>query len=192
ILRRAEEVDAFLGFPVQARKASVAFDFASPEPLNPQTPEHLNRRARLIDTLLERPEFVDYWTYKWCDLLLVSSRELPGRSTRAFYNWIRQSVAQNKPWDRFAREIVTASGSTLENGAANYFVLHRDPIDLTETTTQAFLGMSLTCARCHNHPMDKWTQNQYSAMANLFARVSRKNGDAGDVIIFPAATGDIR
>src|SRR5207253_2905359 len=109
-----------------------------------------------------------------------------------FYNWIRQSVAANKPWDRFAREIITASGSTLENGAANYFVLHRDPIDLTETTTQAFLGMSLTCARCHNHPMEKWTQNQYYAMANLFARVSRKNGDAGDVVIFPATTGDIR
>jgi hypothetical protein len=168
ILPTAEEVEAFLGPVGEGR-----------------------RRARLIDALLERPEFVDYWTYKWCDLLLVSSRELPGPSVRAFYNWIRQSVAANKPWDQFAREIVTASGSTLENGAANYFVLHRDPIDLTETTTQAFLGMSLTCARCHNHPMEKWTQNQYYAMANLFARVSRKNGDAGDVVIFPATTGDI-
>src|SRR5205807_8283792 len=74
------------------------------------------RRQRLIDALLERPEFVDFWAYKWCDLLLVSSRELPSRSMRAFYNWIRQSVAENKSWDRFAREVITASGSTLENG----------------------------------------------------------------------------
>jgi hypothetical protein len=164
-----------------------------PDPVNAGAgPERLiARRAQLIDALLERPEFVDYWSYKWSDLLLVSSRELPGRSVQAFYNWIRQSVAQNKPWDRFAREIVTASGSTLENGAANYFVLHKDPIDLTETTTQAFLGTSLTCARCHNHPLEKWTQNQYYAMANLFARVSRKNGDAGDVVVFAADTGDI-
>jgi hypothetical protein len=150
------------------------------------------RRQRLIDGLLERPEFVDFWAYKWSDLLLVSSREMPSRSMRAFYNWVRQSVAENKPWDRFAREIITASGSTLENGAANYFVLHRDPIDLTETTTQAFLGMSLMCARCHNHPMEKWTQNQYYAMANLMSRVARKNGDAGDVVVFTASTGDIR
>jgi hypothetical protein len=150
------------------------------------------RRQRLIDALPERPEFVDFWAYKWSDLLLVSSRELPSKSMRAFYNWIRASVAANKPWDQFAREIITASGSTLENGAANYFVLHRDPIDLTETTTQAFLGMSLMCARCHNHPMEKWTQNQYYAMANLMSRVARKNGDAGDVVIYTAASGDIR
>jgi len=151
-----------------------------------------DRRRKLIDGLLLRPEFVDYWAYKWSDLLLVSTRGLPSLSMRAFSAWLRRSVAENKPWDRFAREIVTASGSTLENGAANYFVLHRDPVDLTETTTQAFLGMSLTCARCHNHPMEKWTQNQYYAMANLFARVSRKSGDGGELVITTAASGEIR
>jgi hypothetical protein len=150
------------------------------------------RRARLIDALLERPEFVDHWAYKWSDLLLVSTRALPSPSVRAFYGWIRESVAQNKPWDRFAREIVTASGSTLENGATNYYALHRDPIDLTETTTQAFMGTSLTCARCHNHPMEKWTQNQYYAMANLFARVARKNGDGAEMVVFTADSGEVR
>src|SRR4029077_9255862 len=115
-----------------------------------------DKRARLIDALLDRPEFVDYWTYKWSDLLLISSRKLPQPAMRAFYHYVRQSVADNKPWDEFARGIVTAQGSNLQNGAANYFVLHKEISDLTESTTLTFLGMSITCARCHNHPLEKW------------------------------------
>ena len=120
-----------------------------------------DKRARLIDAVLERPEFVDYWTYKWSDLLLLSTRKLSQPEMWAFYQFIRQSVAQNKPWDQFARDVLTASGSTLENGAANYFVLHKDVTELTEATSVTFLGMSLTYARCHNHPLEKWTQDQY-------------------------------
>ncbi len=90
-----------------------------------------DKRARLIDALLERPEFVDYWAHKWSDVLLVSTRKLPQPAVWAFYQHIRQSVADNKPWDRFARELLTAQGSTSRNGAANYFVLHRDVTDLT-------------------------------------------------------------
>jgi hypothetical protein len=150
------------------------------------------RRERLVDSLLATPEFVDYWSYKWSDLLLVSSRKLPRRAMLAFYDWIRESVASNKPWDRFAREIVTATGSTLDTGAGNYFVLHKDPISLTETTSQAFLGMSVTCARCHNHPLEKWTQNDYYQMANLFGRVKLKNGErSGEVLVLAANTGEV-
>jgi hypothetical protein len=157
--------------------------------LSDSSPE---RRARLIERILARPEFVDYWAYRWSDLLLVSSRRLPAKGMWSFYGWIRDSVEQNKPWDRFVREIVTASGSTLRNGAANYYVLHKDPIDLTETTSQAFLGMSITCARCHNHPLEKWTQNDYYGMANLFGRVRLKNGDvAGETLVFAADSGDV-
>ena len=151
-----------------------------------------DKRARLIDSLLERPEFVDYWTYKWSDMLLVSTRKLPQPAMWAFYQFIRQSVAENKPWDRFARDVITASGSTLQNGATNYFVLHKDVSDLSEATSITFLGMSITCARCHNHPLEKWTQDQYWSMANLFARVGLKNGDrAGDVIVQSQPAGDI-
>jgi hypothetical protein len=150
------------------------------------TPEELHhfladpapdRRARLIDALLERPEFVDYWAYKWSDLLLLSTRKLSQPSMWAFYQFIRQSVADNKPWDRFAREIVTASGSTLRQGAASYFVLHKDVSELTEATAVTFLGMSVTCCRCHNHPLEKWTQDQYWGLANLFSRVAIKEGE---------------
>ena len=151
-----------------------------------------DKRARMIDRLVERDEFVDYWAYKWSDLMLVSSRRLRPPVMWAFYNWIRDSVKQDKPWDQFAREIFTGSGSNRQNGALNYFVLHKDPIDISENATQAFLGQRLTCARCHNHPMEKWTQRQYYQMANLFARVGVKNGsDPGEQVVFAKLSGDV-
>jgi hypothetical protein len=150
------------------------------------------KRARLIDSLLERPEFIDYWAYKWSDLFLVTTRRLPQPAVWSFYQFIRQSVADNKPWDRLAREVLTASGGTLENGAANYFVLHKDVADLNETTSLTFLGMSITCCRCHNHPLEKWTQDQYWGMANLFSRVALKNGErSGDVFVQEQPSGDV-
>ncbi len=166
ILPTAEEVENFLGD-------------TSPD-----------KRAKLINQLLTRDEFTDYWAYKWSDLLLVSSRKLRSPQMWSFYDWIHDSVKANKPWDEFAREIFTGTGSTRENGALNYFVLHKDPIDLTETTTQAFLGQRITCARCHNHPLEKWTQKQYFQMANLFARVGLKN-DGADTVVFAKVSGDI-
>lgn len=151
-----------------------------------------NKREKLIDALLVREEFVDYWAYKWSDLLLVSSRKLQANAMWSFYYWIRESVEKNKPWDQFAREIFTSSGNTRQMGELNYFVLHKDPIDLTENVTQAFLGQKLTCARCHNHPLEKWTQKQYYEMANLFSRVGFKNGsEPGDTVVFSKTTGNI-
>ena len=138
---------------------------------------------KLIDALLDRPEFVDYWAYKWSDLLLVSSRKLPQPAMWAFY---RSSARPSPTTSRGTASPATSSppsGSTLDNGAANYFVLHKDVADLTESTAVTFLGMSVTCCRCHNHPLEKWTQDQYWALANLFCRVGLKNGDrAGEVI----------
>ena len=143
--------------------------------------------------MLASPEYVDYWAYKWSDLLLVSSKKLPAPAMWSFYQFVRKSVAENLPWDQLARAIVTAKGDTLQNGAANFFVLHRDPIDLTETASMAFLGMSLTCARCHNHPLEKWTQDQYYGMASLFARVRLKDGPTpGDVVVVAATEGELR
>ncbi len=153
-----------------------------------------DKRRRLIDRLLERPEYADYWAYKWSDLLLVStnSDHLNRTALWDFYNWIRDSVAENKPWDQFAQDIFSSAGSSRENGALNYFVLHKDTIELAENTTQAFMGQTLTCARCHNHPLEKWTQVQYYRFANLFTRIGIKSGDEpGDSIIFQKDFGDI-
>lgn len=158
------------------------------------------KRARLIEELLARPEWVDYWAYKWSDLLLVNLSELTfGSADNAdaqplwsYYSWVRNHVEANTPWDEFVRQIVTASGSTLENGATNFYLLHQDPLDLAETTTVAFMGTSINCARCHNHPLEKWTNNQYYAMANLYARVRAKGGPRrGETIVYSADEGEL-
>lgn len=130
---------------------------------------------------------MDYWSYKWSDLLLVNGAKLPQPAMWSYYQWIRGHVEANTPWDEFVRQLVTARGSTLDNGAANYFVLHDDPTLMAETTTVAFMGLAINCAKCHNHPMEKWTNDQYYEFANLFARVRAKNGPGGDgdKIIFP-------
>ncbi len=138
-----------------------------------------DKRDRLIDHLLTRPEFVDYWTYRWSDLLLLSGERLRPAALEAYYKFIRSSVEQNKPWDQFAREIVAASGSTHESGAANFYALNQDPEGMAETTAQAFMGLSINCAKCHNHPLEKWTNDQYYGFANLFSRV-RAKGWGGD------------
>jgi hypothetical protein len=159
------------------------------------------KRNRLIDELIKRPEFVDYWTYKWSDLLLVSSNHLSNDEMWSYYKWIRESVATNKPWNEFATEVITASGNTLKNGAANYWVIHRDPLDTSENMAQAFLGINISCAHCHNHPLAKWTQKDYYGMANLFARVRLKTfAPSGfrpgvgslfnDVTVYSAPTGE--
>ena len=150
-----------------------------------------DKRAKLIDALLERPEYVDYWAHKWSDLLLISTRRLPQQAVWAFYEDVRKSVADDEPWDRFARDILTASGGTLDDGAANYFVIHKDVSDLTEATAVTFMGMSITCCRCHNHPLEKWTQDQYWEFANLFSRVGLKNGDRpGEVFVQSMPDGE--
>ncbi len=150
------------------------------------------KRDELIESLLKRAEFVDYWTYKWSDLLLVQTRKLNAPAMWSYYNWIRNQVAANTPWDLMVRHLLTAQGSTLENGAGNFYLLHDDPRLMAETTSQAFLGMSVGCAKCHNHPMEKWTNDEYYQFANLFARVRAKTGSTeGDNVIFVSTSGDL-
>ena len=151
-----------------------------------------DKRDRLIESLLNRPEYVDYWTYKWSDLLLVSSKELKKPAMWSYYGWVRNHVSLNTPWDKFARELITARGSTSEVGAAAFYALHDDPAKMSETVTLTFMGTSINCAKCHNHPMEKWTNDQYYAMANLFSRVRSKNADGdGEMVVFAAADGEL-
>ncbi len=156
-----------------------------------------DRRDTLIDELLARPEFADYWTYKWSDVLMLSSARLMPQSLKAYYQWLRKHVAANTPWDRIVREILVATGESQEDGATNFYALSQSPEDMTENASQAFLGLSIGCARCHNHPLEKWTNDQYYAMANLFARVKAKGwgGDAGSGdgrrTLYVAQAGDL-
>jgi len=155
------------------------------------------KRDALIDSLLERTEFIDYWTYKWCDVLTVSGNRLRPKGVEAYYKWIRNEVAENTPWDEFVRRIVTSTGSSIDNGATNFFALHQDPENMAENVSQAFMGLSIACAKCHNHPLEKWTNNQYYAFANLFSRV-RAKGWGGDVrngdgvrTLYTVSTGEL-
>ena len=151
-----------------------------------------NKREHLVDSLIRRPETTDYWAYKWSDMLLISTRNLNQQSVWAFYQFVRKAIADNIPWDKFVHSILTVKGSNLSQGAANYFVLHKDVTDLMETTAVTFMGMSLTCARCHNHPMEKWTQDQYWGMASLFARVGIKNGESlNEIFVETYPVGDV-
>lgn len=156
-----------------------------------------DKRDRLIESLLASEEYVDYWAYKWSDLLLVNGTRLRPDAVKAYYSWIRQQVSENVPWDRFVHSILTATGSSMENGATNFYALHQDPENMTENAAQAFLGLSIGCAKCHNHPLEKWTNDQYYAMANMFARVRAKGwgGDSrgGDGVrtLYVATSGDL-
>jgi hypothetical protein len=156
-----------------------------------------DKRDKVTESLLARPEFVDYWTYKWSDMLLINGQKLRPPAVKAYYEWIHKQVANNTPWDEFVRQIVTAQGSSVENGATNFYALHQDPEEMAENTSQAFLGLSIGCAKCHNHPLEKWTNSQYYAFANLFARVKAKGwgGDfrSGDGVrtLYVASKGDL-
>ncbi|MCH9790941.1 MAG: DUF1549 and DUF1553 domain-containing protein, partial [Planctomycetes bacterium] len=156
-----------------------------------------DKRVKLIDHLLNSPEYVDYWTYKWSDLLLVNGELIRPAPVKKYHEWIKSHVKNNTPWDQMVRELITAQGSSVENGATNFYALHQDPESMTENVSQAFLGLSIECAKCHNHPLEKWTNNQYYAMANFFSRVRAKGwGGAtgsGDGIrtLFVATEGDL-
>ncbi len=203
VLPTAQETREFLAACAKARSDGVPESSSdgrssadTPTLQHRSTPQdsipHASARDQLIESLLQRPEFVDYWSHKWSDLLLVSSKRLKPAAMWTYYRFIRNNVAANTSWDAFVRKIITAQGSTLENGAGNFYVLHEDPRAMAETTTQAFLGMSINCAKCHNHPMEKWTNEQYYRFANLFARVRAKTGTGdGDEIIFVSGQGDI-
>jgi hypothetical protein len=131
------------------------------------------KRDELIDKLVGNEAFVEHWTNKWADLLQVNRKFLGEAGAKAFREWIRQSIATNKPYDQFAYEILTASGSNLENPPAAYYKILRTPDEVMENTTQLFLAVRFNCNKCHDHPFERWTQDQYYQLAAYFSQVSR-------------------
>ena len=162
-----------------------------------------DKRSRVVDQLFARAEFADYWALKWSDLLKNEERTLDQKGVLAFHGWIRKSVAENKPLDQFVRELVTARGSTYTNPPANFYRANRDAVTRGEATAQVFLGVRLQCAQCHNHPFDRWTQDDYYGWADVFGRVDYKiiennrtdKNDShefiGEQIVLEKPTGDI-
>ena len=152
-----------------------------------------DRRAKLVDRLLARPEFADFWTLKFADILRANGRLIETKGTHAFNRWIQANLERNIPLDQFVRELLTANGSTLRNPAANYYRISRDPENSTETTAQLFLGVRIQCAKCHNHPFERWTQDDYYGFAAFFSRIKRKPGSLPeDEVIYAANAGEVR
>ncbi|MEZ5942806.1 MAG: DUF1553 domain-containing protein [Planctomycetaceae bacterium] len=147
------------------------------------------KRDALVDSLIGSDAFVDYWTNKWADLLQVNRKFLGAEGAQLFRSWIRQQVVDNKPYDEFCREILTATGSNKTNPPAAYYKILRDPTLMMENTTHLFLGVRFNCNKCHDHPFERWTQDQYYETAAFFSRVSlardpeNKDGNIGGTAV---------
>ena len=148
-----------------------------------------DKRAKVIESLLSREEFVDFWTLKWCDLLRVKPEfpiQLWPKGVASFYRWIRTSIAQNKPYDQFVRELLTASGSAYRNGAANYYraTSMRDPQGWAEMTATTFLGVRIDCAHCHSHPFEAWTWDDNLGLAAFFQVRMKRTREWGEDVVY--------
>ena len=164
------------------------------------------KRDELVGRLIGGPEFVDFWTNKWSDLLQVNKKWLGGPGAKSLQAWVRGSVASNIPYDKFVATLLNSEGSTIKNPPTSYYKVLRSPEAVMENTTQLFLGIRFSCNKCHDHPFERWTQKNYWELSAFFAQVGRKNApgaknlpNAGftatggsEEIIFDKKDGDVK
>jgi hypothetical protein len=151
-----------------------------------------DKRARLIDRLLDRPEFAKFWALKWGDLLRLTTKQVGSDGVYKYHRWVERALADNMPYDEFARQLLTSVGSTLSNPPANFYRTAGDANDCVETISQIFLGARLQCAKCHNHPFERWTQDNYYGMAAFFNRVQRKKTARPDeLVVYVSQSGEV-
>jgi hypothetical protein len=152
------------------------------------------KRDKLVDTLLNRKEFVEIWVMKWAELLQVrTTRTIAYKPMLRYYNWIQERIASNMPMDQMVQELLGASGGTFENAATNYYQMEGDPKKVAENVAQVFMGMRVQCAQCHNHPLDRWTMDDYYGFAAFFSQIGRKGGeDPREQIIFNSGSGNVK
>ena len=141
-----------------------------------------DRRARLVDSLLARPEYADYWALRWADLLRVDRQVLGHKGAFAYYQWIRGALLENRPFDQTARELITAEGPLDETAAGHFYKVAKRPGDMSGMVAQVFLGVRIACAECHQHPYDRWSQRDYYGMQAFFQQVGYKKGAAGECL----------
>jgi hypothetical protein len=157
-----------------------------------------DKRVTVIDQLLERPEYADYWANKWADLLRPNPYRTGIKAVINLDAWLRDAFRRNKPYDQFVRELITARGSTFRNGAAVVFRDRRDPEEIAPLVSQLFLGIRLECAKCHHHPFEVWSQDDFYRFAAHFARIGRKGIglsppiSGGEEFIFTATDGTVK
>ncbi len=154
--------------------------------------ERPDKRARMIDELLQRKEFVELWVLKWAERLQVrSTNEYSYKSMLLYYQWLQKQIADGVPLNTMVRELLTASGGAFSNPAVSFYEIEREPLKLAENVAQVFLGMRIQCAQCHNHPFDRWTMDDYYGFAAFFPQIGRKAGeDPREAVIFNTASGE--
>ena len=154
--------------------------------------ESPDKRAELIESLLERPEYAKFWALKWGDLLRMTSGQVGSSGVHKYHRWVNRAIDSNMAYDDFARELLTASGSTFDNPPANFYRTASDMNECVETISQLFLGARLQCAKCHNHPFERWTQDNYFGMGAFFNRVERKKTRRSDeLFVWSATSGEV-
>ncbi len=154
-----------------------------------------NKRSKWVDELLERKEFSEIWVSKWAELLQVRTDPTKNVSQKAmflYYNWLVDKLSKNTPMDEMVQELLGASGGTFKNAATNFYQITNETLPLTENVAQVFMGIRVQCAQCHNHPFDRWTQNDYYSFAAFFAQIGRKQAeDYRETIIFNSGGGEV-
>lgn len=145
-----------------------------------------DKRQRLIERVLQRPEFADYWALRWADVLLVDRQALGERGALEFHQWLRRQIADNRPYDQWVRELLISTGNTGKYGPVNFYRSVRSPVDLTRSVSQAFLGIRMDCAQCHHHPFEIWSQSDFYGMAGFFNGLERRKLSADRELIFHA------
>ena len=143
-----------------------------------------NKRATAIESALHSEDFVNYWTQRWADIMMVNSKTIGGRSAYTFYRWIRQQVAENRGYDKWVYDIIVATGNTGNVGPANFYRSQRTPEDATKTISQAFLGIRMDCAQCHHHPFEKWGQADFYGLAGYFNGMKRDTLDENRELVY--------
>ncbi|WP_425305514.1 DUF1549 and DUF1553 domain-containing protein [Bremerella cremea] len=153
-----------------------------------------DKRAKLVDRLLERKEFSEIWAMRWAELLMIkSTNDVSPKSAFLYYSWLTEQISNDVPLDQMVREILTASGGTFSNPATNYYEIERDTLKTAENVAQVFMGLRTQCAQCHNHPFDRWTMDDYYGFAAFFSQIGRKNTeDYRERIIYDRRSGDVR
>jgi hypothetical protein len=138
-----------------------------------------HKREQLIDALLARPEYADFWALQWSDRLKIHRRSLGEKGLASFNGWLKQALRDDRPFDEIVRELLVAQGNLYTSGPVAFYFVDQTPEALAETTAQVFLGVRLQCAKCHHHPFEVWSQDDYYGLAACFARVQRKDTKEG-------------
>ncbi len=156
--------------------------------------EAADKRAQLVDELLERKEFSEIWAMKWAELLMIRSTNVVSYKSAYLYNtWLVDQISNNVPLDQMVRDLLSANGGTFTNPATNYYQIERDTLKTAENVAQVFMGIRTQCAQCHNHPFDRWTMDDYYSFAAFFSQIGRKTGeDYRETIVFNSGGGEVK